>query len=212
MSFDVLGPESAGEESQRREIEAWFRERRVTLEYHIVGDEGDVWDCVAMMVPDDYVGVIEGGGGSTKLAAAADAQERYRAKHGEAIVQTVTPGGAIAGGNAPTEIVGGAGGISSEETVGTPSVTQIEPPSLVRERAVGVPTVEVIPESVRAPLERIAGEFGWYFTYVLEPDGGFRWFLFERDGDTLLKTGVADGWDDALLATVEGLQPPSGEA
>ncbi len=182
------------EKRQLREIEEWFRERGITLEYGQVGDPAVIEEWVALMIPVGHEGgLVEGGGGPTKLAAARDAQERYTALHGDTAVVTVriTPGGAEASGFPPTE--------------------KIEPPSIVHERALGEATVHAVPPEVREPLRKIAGEFGWYMTVVDEPEGSFRWFVFDHDGDTLLKQGVADTWDDALLAMIEDLYPPSGE-
>ena len=58
---------------QLREIEVWFRERRVALRYDRVKD---AW--VALIIPDDLrVGAVDGGHGATKLDAARDAKARY---------------------------------------------------------------------------------------------------------------------------------------
>lgn len=182
------------EEQQRREIEEWFRERDITLEYGKVGDPAIIEEWVALMIPVGHEsGVVEGGGGPTKLAAARDAQERYTALHGDTAVVRVriTPGGAEASGFPPTE--------------------KIEPLSIVHERALGEPTVTAVPSEVREPLEKIAMEYGWYIGGVDEPDGSIRWFVFDREGATLLKSGVAANWDDARLALIEDLYPPSGE-
>jgi hypothetical protein len=59
------------------------------------------------------------------------------------------------------------------------------------------------------PLDEIAGEFGWNIGFAEEPDGSIRWFVFDRDRVTLLKQGLAPTWDDARLAIIEELYPPS---
>jgi hypothetical protein len=111
-----------------------------------VGDD-EIHEWVALMVPAGHPGgLVEGGGGPTKLAAARDARERYMAVHGDTAVVRVriTPGGAEASGFPPTE--------------------KIEPPSIVHDRALGEPSVSALPPEVREPLRKIAGEFGWYMT------------------------------------------------
>jgi len=182
------------EDRQRQEIEEWFRERYITIEYVQVGDPAVPEEWVALMIPDgNEGGLVEGGGGPTKLAAAQDAQAQYMARHGDnAVVYVkITPGGAEASGFPPTE--------------------KIELPSIVHDRALGELTVSAVPAEVREPLEKVALEYGWYIGGVDEPDGSFRWFVIDREGKTLLKTGIADTWDDARLAIIEDLYPPSKE-
>ena len=65
------------DERRLAEIEAWFRNRAITLWFsQSVGDREPV-EWVALMIPDEHkVGAASGGVGVTKLAAAEDAQAR----------------------------------------------------------------------------------------------------------------------------------------
>jgi hypothetical protein len=98
--------------------------------------------------------------------------------------------------------------LSSDQTV------QLEPAQETNEAQPITPVkaaVSEIPSEVREPLEKVAAEFGWYFSFVVEPDESVRWFVFDRDRKTLLRSGVANTWDDARLAVIEDIYPPSGE-
>jgi len=69
-----------------------------------------------------------------------------------------------------------------------------------------------VPPEVREPLEKIiAMEYGWLIGASIEPDGSVAWIVLDREGKEVLKSGIADTWDDARLAMVEDLYPPSGE-
>jgi hypothetical protein len=185
-----------------REIEEWFREHEITLQCsEIVGDQEPV-EWVALMIRDGQ-NVGAGGVGVTKLAAAEDARRRYVLQHGMGR-EFVESGSLIAGAS-----VGGSAATARAEA-NTPSV-KIEVPRIDHERTLWEPTVSAIPSEVREPLEQIAAEYGWYVSGVNEPDGSIRWFVFDRDRDTLFKSGIAKTWDDARLAMIEDLYPPSGE-
>lgn len=68
----------------------------------------------------------------------------------------------------------------------------------------GAPTEEV------AALRAKAFDFGYFLAFGVEPDGSFTGASFAQDG-TPLQSGVADSWDDARLAIISDLFPPSGE-
>jgi hypothetical protein len=73
----------------------------------------------------------------------------------------------------------------------------------------GLPDVASAPPEVREGVER-AMEFGWVVGGVREPDGTLRWVITDLKQETILRTGVADTWDDALVELLDFL-PPSGE-
>lgn len=73
------------------------------------------------------------------------------------------------------------------------------------------PVVTSIPADVREPLEKIAMEYGWLIGGRNEPDGSKSWVVLDSEGGTVLKSGVADSWDDARIAMIEDLYPPSEE-
>jgi hypothetical protein len=68
-----------------------------------------------------------------------------------------------------------------------------------------------VPTDEWSDLQDRAFEHGVRLGFTKEPDGSFSWGLFSSD-DKLLQHGVADNWDDARLAMIENLHPPSGEA
>jgi len=47
--------------------------------------------------------------------------------------------------------------------------------------------------------------------FTREPDGSFTWGVFSTEGKHL-QHGVSDSWDDARLAMIENVYPPSDEA
>jgi hypothetical protein len=59
-------------------------------------------------------------------------------------------------------------------------------------------------------MQKMAFEHRVRFGFTAEPDGSYSWGLFSEDG-VPLQQGVADTWDDARLAMIENLLPPSGE-
>lgn len=61
------------------------------------------------------------------------------------------------------------------------------------------------------PLRRLAAEFGWYIGFAAEPDGRIWWGVLGGATGELLQHGHADTWDDARLAAIENLYPPSDE-
>jgi hypothetical protein len=100
------------------------------------------------------------------------------------------------------EAVRGAGG--SETIVETVEVAGYSQPSL-DER------IEEIPEPIKTKLERAAAEFGWKIGFTREPDGSFRWFVFDRESGEPLQHGQADDWDDAKISSILDLYPSSDE-
>lgn len=54
-------------------------------------------------------------------------------------------------------------------------------------------------------------DFGWNVAFSKEPDGSFAWAVIAEDG-TQLQSGTADTWDDARLAVIDRLAPPSPES
>lgn len=63
----------------------------------------------------------------------------------------------------------------------------------------------------RVCRERRTDAFGWLLSFAHEPDGSFSWWVrHERTGETI-RSGCAETWDDARLAAVVELVPPSGE-
>jgi hypothetical protein len=50
---------------------------------------------------------------------------------------------------------------------------------------------------------------GWRFGGWREPDGRFSWFVW-NDGE-VIKSGVADSWDDAKIDSIIDFPPPSDE-
>ncbi len=80
-----------------------------------------------------------------------------------------------------------------------------EAPAPAEATSLGVPADEFATFS-----EKVHMDFGWFFAATKEPDGSFSWAVMSRDGYQV-KSGVADTWDDARLAAIEDLYPPSGE-
>jgi hypothetical protein len=77
-------------------------------------------------------------------------------------------------------------------------------------------TVEAIatPPDIAAERERlttIATDFGWHIGFAEEPDGSWFWLVLEAATDEPIKSGTASTWDDARIALIEELMPPSGE-
>jgi hypothetical protein len=99
---------------------------------------------------------------------------------------------------------------SLEEDFGDLSRTR-EDEALPLDGTKAVPPEVELPPDIREPLERLAGDYGWSINFVNEPDGSIHWFVFDRDKGALLKDGNAPTWDDARLAVIEDLYPPSGE-
>jgi len=184
------------------EIEQWFRERQITLSYtEIVGDR-EPREWVALMLREGQ-DVGAGGVGVTKLAAAEDAQKRYGQEHG--LGKEFAKSGSLTAGVTVGASSAGARGEAPQPTV------KIEPMHLVHKRGLEEPTVSEIPPEVQEPLDQVAAEYGWRIGFANEPDGSIRWFVIDLEGETLLKSGIASSWDDARLAVIEDLHPPSGE-
>jgi hypothetical protein len=80
--------------------------------------------------------------------------------------------------------------------------TDAEPPP-------GASAIDV-PSDEWHDLQARAFEHGVRFGFTPEPDGSFSWGVLSREGE-LLQHGVADTWDDARLAMIENVFPPSSE-
>jgi hypothetical protein len=70
---------------------------------------------------------------------------------------------------------------------------------------------ELRSRTVGGLMNKVKMDFGWNLAFAKEPDGSFSWVAHANDG-AQVKAGVADSWDDALLAAIDGLYPPSAEA
>jgi hypothetical protein len=142
----------------------------------------DGWRFVAVVMKDGVrVGAdVPWGTGSTQLEAAEEAREEFLASFSEVTSKVEMPFESGA-----SHGISAAGGIASEETFSIPGVE-------------------------RDRLEKVASEFGWYIGFVREPDGRFRWFVFDENREPL-KHGIATEWDDALLQAITDIYPPSGE-
>ena len=78
----AIDVETENQRKERGQIEGWFAERGVTLRYRKVGDPDIQEEWVAVWSPPNAEGLHEGGGGSTKLAAAENAKRNYAEKYG----------------------------------------------------------------------------------------------------------------------------------
>jgi hypothetical protein len=67
-----------------------------------------------------------------------------------------------------------------------------------------------VPAQQWADLQHRAFEHGVRIGFTQEPDRSYSWGVFSSD-DLLLQHGVAETWDDARLAMIENLYPPSSE-
>lgn len=68
-----------------------------------------------------------------------------------------------------------------------------------------------IPAAEYAAFSReVRADSGFRLAFSREPDGSFSWAVLAEDGLTL-QSGIADSWDDARLAMIEHLYPPSAE-
>jgi hypothetical protein len=66
------------------------------------------------------------------------------------------------------------------------------------------------PEAEFAEVVEKAFDFGFNIAFAHEPDDAWTWAVFSASGAPL-QSGVADTWDDARLAAIEHVHPPSGE-
>jgi hypothetical protein len=77
--------------------------------------------------------------------------------------------------------------------------------------------VPVGAEKLDAPVEEWtelrdqAAEFGWFVAATREPDDSYSWAVWDARRGVRLQHGIAPTWDDARLAMIENLHPPSGE-
>ena len=180
----------ADDDERLSEVLEWLTDRGFGV---IVEEVGEAWECV--LVPPQFPGgFVDAGEGATPLEAAEDARRKVAASRGEGITYEVT--GRLEG------------------QVGVSASIETEVVRAGGARAGGIPPTEVFgeaPPEVRESLEPMAVEYGWFIGAVTEPDGAIRWFVFDRDRETLLKHGVSLTWDDARLEMIAELYPPSGE-
>jgi hypothetical protein len=97
----------------------------------------------------------------------------------------------------PAPVLGG-------NTLSLPPVT-----SAGEGRAHGEPLAQV--EAERRELEGVAADFGWRIAFAPEPDGSWFWLVIDAETDEVINSGVSESWDDARLAAIENLMPPSHE-
>lgn len=67
-----------------------------------------------------------------------------------------------------------------------------------------------VPVEEWAELQTKAFEHHVVVAFTREPDGGYSWGLYSMQKE-LMQSGMADTWDDARLAVIENLYPPSTE-
>ena len=70
--------------------------------------------------------------------------------------------------------------------------------------------LDVPVDELAAFSERVRMDFGYRFAFAGEPDGSYSWAVLTEECD-VIHSGVADSWDDAKLAAIENLYPPSDE-
>ena len=58
---------------------------------------------------------------------------------------------------------------------------------------------------------KVGPDFGWRIEFDHRSDGGFEWHLCDLEGQMLFSSGEAGSFDDALLALLERMVPPSAE-
>jgi hypothetical protein len=91
-------------------------------------------------------------------------------------------------------------------------VTVIDTTASFKETRV-VEVIQTPPEiqAERKRLSKIAADFGWRIAFAAEPDGLWFWLVTHDQTDEPIKGGTAPTWQDALLAVVEDLVPPSDD-
>lgn len=70
--------------------------------------------------------------------------------------------------------------------------------------------LDIPADEFRTLREKVKMDFGWRLAFSPEPDGSYSWAVLSDDG-TSLQSGVASSWDDARLAVIADLYPPSSE-
>jgi hypothetical protein len=175
--------DSAGEQRRER-IREWFAERDVSLIF-----ERDNGGWLAVMIPNSLrAGAADAGHGRTRHEAAEDAMSRFLGT-GDVGIQA-PPAGATAEARAP----------------------------IVKTATVAVSLrLEGVAETERAELETlrldaVASDFGWQIAFAEEPDGSWFWIVVDVATREPLKWGREPTFEDAKIATVIDLVPPSGEA
>jgi hypothetical protein len=189
-----------GDEHRLREVEEWFREKNVRLDYERLGAPPDErW--VALMVPDDQLfGSVDRGQGKTKVEAAEDALARYLEAHPS--FREISKSGSLVAGTA----IGGTTASARAEAP-RPAV-KIEVPTLTHKRAVYAPTVSVDPATLKRALHTRGLRV--YFTDL--GDGRVAIRAVDDSGKRLAWL-IRDDLDDAFLdAWIEAKGSFSGDA
>jgi hypothetical protein len=180
------------DDQQIGNIVKWFKERGIDLAFDRLGK---TW--VALMMPEgQVVGSAHAAHGDTKLQAAENARALHVGRPNPGTIEVSSTGDITV--HVPTaEVRGTASGhvATSGHAIGT-----------VTDGAAGRDHATVIRDA-----ERKAAEFGWRVGYAKEPDGGFAWIVFDAKTGDVIQSGTADDWDDAKLASIMNLYPPSGE-
>jgi hypothetical protein len=184
-------PDNEGPQTERRlrELEAWFDSHGLALDF--VQQKGGSWFALVSM-KDQRVGSGVVGAGSTRVEAAEDAARRSKPLDDS---QDVTVVAATAEAHATA----------------TPGTVVISPSGIPSGEAVGTPGIDGFDEAAREKLETVATDFGWLIRFAKEPDGGFFWLVLDGTTGETIKGGSADTWDDARLAVIEDIYPPSDE-
>ncbi len=70
--------------------------------------------------------------------------------------------------------------------------------------------------AVTQPIQRSGAAdlirgFGWRLVFEAEPEGTYRWWVYDSDGGLLHDSGQSDEWDDAKLDSIIDFPPPSDE-
>jgi hypothetical protein len=176
------------DEQDRRiaETVGWFKQQGVDLAFDQVGG---AW--VALMMPEGQrIGSAHAAHGDTKLEAAENARALREGQPRPGTVERSATGDITI--HAPT----------------ARATAEAPPPTVMTstDTATGNDHATVIKEA-----EQQAAKFGWRVGYAPEPDGSYTWIVFAEATGEPLQSGVADDWDDAKLASILNLQPPSGE-
>jgi hypothetical protein len=168
-------------ESRLQEIEAFMRDRRITLRLDRVGEE---W--VALLIPDALrLGATDAGVGRSRLEAAEDAKR-------------------IVEGYGDDQNLGDRSRVI--EVSAADQITLLDTDDVVRSIL-----PKELNADLRERIEKVVDSFGWKFRWTAEPDGSFYWFVIDDATDEVLKSGKADSWDDAKLDAFLELMPPWGE-
>jgi hypothetical protein len=172
-------------ERQIASIAQWFKELGVLLAFDQLGES---W--IAMMMPEHQrLGSAPAAHGDTKLEAAENARAVYEGRARPGTIEQSASGDVTI--HVPVaEVTAQAGAVTIEVT----------------DAATAADSAEVI----RKAEDRLL-EFGWLLGFAREPDGSYSWLVSDENTGDALKSGTADTWDDAKLAAIIDLLPPSGE-